>query len=196
MNDFGLYFQIGFKHIANLRGVDHILFIVALCIRYQFSDWRKLLILVTAFTIGHSITLALSVFNLINYSMSWIEFLIPVTIVITAFSNVFVKKFVFKSKFPLIYFLAMFFGLIHGLGFSNYLKSLLGKSETIVWQLLAFNIGLEFGQLLIVLVILFITLIFVSLFKVNRREYLLYITAAVFALALEMAFERFPLHIK
>ena len=196
MNDFGLYFQIGFKHIANLRGVDHILFVVALCIRYQFSDWRKLLILVTAFTIGHSITLALSVFNLINYSMSWIEFLIPVTIVITAFSNVFVKKFVFKSKFPLIYFLALFFGLIHGLGFSNYLKSLLGKSETIVWQLLAFNIGLEVGQLLIVLVILFITLIFVSLFKVNRREYLLYITAAVFALALEMAFERFPLHIK
>ncbi|MDP1842565.1 MAG: HupE/UreJ family protein [Sediminibacterium sp.] len=196
MNDFGLYFQIGFEHIANLRGVDHILFIVALCIRYQFSDWRKLLILVTAFTIGHSITLALSVFNLINYSMSWIEFLIPVTIVITAFSNVFVKKFVFKSKFPLIYFLALFFGLIHGLGFSNYLKSLLGKGETIVWQLLAFNIGLEVGQLLIVLVILFITLIFVSLFKVNRREYLLYISAAVFALALEMAFERFPLHIK
>jgi len=196
MNDFGLYFQIGFEHIANLRGVDHILFIVALCIRYQFSDWRKLLILVTSFTIGHSITLALSVFNLINYSMSWIEFFIPVTIVITAFSNVFVKKFVFKSKFPLIYFLALFFGLIHGLGFSNYLKSLLGKGETIVWQLLAFNIGLEVGQLLIVLVILFITLIFVSLFKVNRREYLLYISAAVFAMALEMAFERFPLHIK
>lgn len=196
MNDFGLYFQIGFEHIANLRGIDHILFIVALCIRYQFSDWRKLLILVTAFTIGHSITLALSVFNLINYSLSWIEFLIPVTIVITAFSNVFVKKFVFKSKFPLIYFFASFFGLIHGLGFSNYLKSLLGKGETIVWQLLAFNIGLEVGQLLIVLVILFITLIFVSLFKVNRREYLLYVSAAAFALALQMAFERFPLHIK
>ncbi len=196
MNDFGLYFQIGFEHIANLKGIDHILFVVALCIRYQFSDWRKLLILVTAFTIGHSITLALSVFNLINYSMSWIEFLIPVTIVITAFSNIFVKKFVFKAKFPLIYFLALFFGLVHGLGFSNYLKSLLGKNQQIVWELLAFNIGLELGQLLIVLVILFITLIFVSLLKVNRREYLLYVSAAIFALALQMAFERYPLHIK
>lgn len=196
MNDFGLYFQIGFEHIANLKGIDHILFVVALCIRYQFFDWRKLLILVTAFTIGHSITLALSVFNLINYSMSWIEFLIPVTIVITAFSNIFVKKFVFKAKFPLIYFLALFFGLVHGLGFSNYLKSLLGKNQQIVWELLAFNIGLELGQLLIVLVILFITLIFVSLLKVNRREYLLYVSAAIFALALQMAFERYPLHIK
>jgi hydrogenase/urease accessory protein HupE len=194
MNDFGLYFKLGYEHIADLKGIDHILFIVALCIRYQFADWKKLLVLVTAFTIGHSITLALSVFDLINYSMSWIEFLIPVTIVITAFSNVFVKKFNFKAKFPLIYFFALFFGLIHGLGFSNYLKSLMGKDESIVMQLLAFNLGLEAGQLLIVLGILFITLIFVTLFKVNRREYMLYVSAVAFALALEMAVERFPLY--
>lgn len=194
MNDFSMYFQIGFKHIADLRGIDHILFIVALCIRYQFADWKKLLILVTAFTIGHSITLALSVFELIQYSVKWIEFLIPVTIAITAFSNVFVKKFVFKSKFPLIYFLALFFGLIHGMGFSSYLKSLLGSGASVIWPLLAFNLGLEVGQLLIVFIILLITLIFVSLFKVNRREYLLFCTASVFALALQMAIERFPLH--
>lgn len=194
MNDFLLYFQIGFKHIADLSGIDHILFILALCIRYQFGDWRKLLILVTAFTLGHSITLALSVFELIQYSMKWIEFLIPATIAITAFSNVFIKKFAFKSKFPLIYFLALFFGLVHGMGFSTYLKSLLGKGELVVWPLLAFNIGLEAGQLLIVLIILMISLIFVSLFKVNRREYLLFCSAAAFALALQMAIERFPIH--
>lgn len=194
MNDFLLYFQIGFQHIADLRGIDHILFIVALCIRYQFADWRKLLILVTAFTIGHSITLALSVFDVIQYSMKWIEFLIPVTIAITAFSNVFVKKFVFKSKFPLIYFIALFFGLIHGMGFSSYLKSLLGSGELVIWPLLAFNLGLEAGQILIVLTILLITLIFVSLFKVNRREYLLFFSATAIALALQMAIERFPIH--
>ena len=112
MNDFGLYFEIGYKHIANLKGMDHILFVMALCLRYQFADWRKILILVTAFTIGHSITLALSVGNLVQYSVKWIEFLIPVTILITAISNLFVKKFVFKSRFPLIYFLALFFGLV------------------------------------------------------------------------------------
>jgi predicted RND superfamily exporter protein len=77
MNDFGLYFEIGYKHIADLRGIDHILFVMALCLRYQFGDWRKIIILITAFTIGHSITLALSVFNLVNYSYKWIEFLIP-----------------------------------------------------------------------------------------------------------------------
>lgn len=191
MNDFGLYFQIGYQHIADLKGIDHILFVAALCLRYQYSDWRKLLLLVTAFTIGHSITLALSVFELINYSMKWIEFLIPVTIVITAISNMVVKKFIFKAKFPAIYFFALFFGLVHGMGFSNYLKSLLGKDESIIGQLLAFNLGLEAGQLLIVLAILLISLIFVTILKINRREYLLYLSGGIFALALKMAIERF-----
>lgn len=192
MNDFGLFFEMGFEHIADIKGIDHILFVAALCIRYQFADWRKLLWLVTAFTIGHSLTLALSVFNVLNYSTVWIEFLIPVTIVITALSNVFVKKFVFKSRFPLIYFFALFFGLIHGLGFSNYLKSLLSKSGNIVPELLAFNLGLEAGQVLIVIAILFISLIFVNLFKVSRREFILFFTGGIFALALQMALERHP----
>ncbi len=190
MNDFWLYFEIGYKHIADLRGLDHILFIMALCLRYQISDWRKLLILVTAFTIGHSITLALSVFDLVGYSMKWIEFLIPVTIVITAVSNLFVKKFTFKSRFPAIYFFALFFGLVHGLGFSSYLKSLLGTDRNVVGQLLAFNLGLEAGQLLIVTGILLVSFIFVSIFKCSRREYLLYLSGGIFALALQMAFER------
>jgi H+/Cl- antiporter ClcA len=192
MNEFGLYFKIGYQHIANLKGLDHILFIMALCLRYQFLDWTKILILVTAFTIGHSITLALSVFNIVHYSVKWIEFLIPCTIVITALSNLFVKKFAFRSRFPLIYFFALFFGLIHGLGFSSYLKSLLGKDHSVVLQLLAFNIGLEAGQLLIVLGVLVISLILVTIFRFNRREYLLYFSGGIFALALQMALERLP----
>lgn len=192
MDQFIVYFETGFQHIADLKGIDHILFVMALCIRYQFSDWKKLLILITSFTIGHSITLALSVFNVVNYSVAWIEFLIPVTIVITAISNLFVTKFTFKSKFPLIYFFALFFGLIHGLGFSNYLKSMLGKDENIIGQLLAFNLGLEAGQIIIVLAILLISFIFVQLLKWNRREFLLFITGGVFAVALLMALERIP----
>jgi hypothetical protein len=204
MNDFKLYLETGFQHIANWNGQmsfwsqlaglttsDHILFIIALTIRYQFADWKKVLILVTAFTIGHSITLALSVLNLVNYSVNWIEFLIPITILITAISNLFVKKFVFKTKFPPIYYMALFFGLIHGLGFSSYLKSMLGKDQGILTQLLAFNLGLELGQILIVLVILIISFLFVGLIKVNRREWLLFVSAAVFALALNMALDRF-----
>ena len=193
MNDFGLYFSLGRQHIADWQGIDHILFVMALCLRYQFTDWRKILVLVTAFTIGHSVTLALSVLNVIHFSTKWIEFLIPVTIIITAISNVFVRKFTFKSKFPFIYFMALFFGLIHGLGFSNYLKSLLGKDNNIVVQLFAFNIGLEVGQLLIVSCVLLLSFSIVSGLKVSRREYILFCSGGVFALAMQMVLQRWPL---
>ena len=192
MSDFGLYFNLGRQHIANLNGLDHILFVAALCLRYLFNDWKKLIVLITAFTIGHSVTLALSIFNIIHVSTRWIEFLIPVTIIITAISNLFVKKFAFKSRYPIIYFFALFFGLIHGLGFSNYLHSLLGRGQSIILQLLAFNIGLEVGQLLIVLAVLLITFVCLNLFKLNRREYLLFISGGILGVALQMAIERIP----
>lgn len=192
MSTFSVYFGLGRDHIADINGIDHILFIVALCVRYQLSDWKKLLILITAFTIGHSITLALSVFNFVSISTEWIEFLIPVTIILTAFSNFFVKKFQFREKFPLIYYLALFFGLIHGLGFSNYLKSLLGQSNNIVTELLAFNLGLEIGQLLIVACLLLTTFIATHLFSLNRREVMLFLSGAAMGLALQMCIERIP----
>ena len=193
MQDFWLYFQLGRDHIADWKGYDHILFVTALCLRYLIRDWRKVLVLVTAFTIGHSITLALSVLNYVSISVKWIEFLIPVTIVVTALSNVWQKDFQFKTKFPLIYFFALFFGLIHGLGFSTYLKSLLGHETNIVGELFAFNIGLEFGQILIVMCVLAISWICISLLKFSRREYLLFMSGGIFGLALLIAIQRFPI---
>jgi hypothetical protein len=191
MHEFWMYTQIGFDHIANLSGMDHILFVAALCIRYQLSDWKKWLILVTAFTIGHSVTLVLSVFNYLDFSTNWIEFLIPVTILITAISNMFVKQFSFNSKFPVIYFFALFFGLIHGLGFSFYLKSLLGLQQNIAPALLAFNVGLEIGQILIVMAILVISFIFVTLLKAPRRDFILIVSGGILTLSLQMAIERY-----
>jgi hypothetical protein len=193
MQDFWLYFQLGRDHIADWKGYDHILFVTALCLRYLIKDWRKVLVLVTAFTIGHSITLALSVLNYVSISAKWIEFLIPVTILVTAISNVWQKDFQFKTRFPLIYFFALFFGLIHGLGFSNYLKSLLGHETNIAGELFAFNIGLEFGQILIVLVVLLISWICITLLKFSRREYLLFLSGGIFGLALLLAIQRFPI---
>ena len=191
MHEFWMYTQIGFNHIANLSGMDHILFVAALCIRYQLSDWKKWLILVTAFTIGHSITLVLSVFNYLDFATNWIEFLIPVTILITSISNMFVKKFSFNTKFPVIYFFALFFGLIHGLGFSFYLKSLLGLQQNIAPALLAFNVGLEIGQILIVMAILVISFIFVTLLKAPRRDFILIVSGGILTLSLQMAIERY-----
>lgn len=191
MHEFWMYVQIGFNHIANLSGMDHILFVAALCIRYQLPDWKKWLILVTAFTIGHSITLVLSVFNYLDFSTNWIEFFIPVTILITSISNMFVKKFSFNTKFPVIYFFALFFGLIHGLGFSFYLKSLLGIQQNIAPALLAFNVGLEIGQIIIVMAILVISFIFVMLLKAPRRDFILIVSGGILALSLQMSIERY-----
>jgi len=191
MHEFWMYIQIGFNHIANLSGMDHILFVAALCIRYQLADWKKWLVLITAFTIGHSITLVLSVFNYLDFSTNWIEFLIPVTILITSISNMFLKQFTFKSRFPIIYFFALFFGLIHGLGFSFYLKSLLGSQQNIAPALLAFNLGLEIGQILIVMAILVISFIFVSLLRAPRRDFVLIVSGGILALSLQMAIERY-----
>ena len=191
MQDFWLYFNLGREHIADITGYDHILFVAALCLRYVIQDWKKILILVTAFTIGHSITLALSALKYLNVSTEWIEFFIPLTIVVTALANV-LQKDRQKPGVSFIYILALFFGLIHGLGFSNYLKSLLGKDSSIITELLAFNIGLEVGQLLIVAAVLLVSVICTRLLKIHRRDYLLFTSGAIFGIALLMTFERFP----
>jgi len=149
MSSFAIYFQLGLEHILDINGYDHILFIIALCAVFYWKDWDKVLILVTAFTIGHSFTLALATFKILTFSPAIIEFLIPITIFITALSNLLSKQ----TKFSLLnYLYAAIFGLIHGLGFSNYLQSLLGKNANIILQLFAFNFGLEIGQLVIVAV--------------------------------------------
>ena len=193
MEDFWLFFALGREHIADLNGYDHILFVSALCIGYLPRDWKKILILVTAFTIGHSITLALSALRFINISTELIEFLIPVTIFLTALYNVVRAEDEKPSRVPFKYVLAIFFGLIHGLGFSNYLKSLLGKDSNIVGQLLAFNIGLEVGQLLIVAAVLLVSVICIRLLKITRRDYLLFASGAIFGIAFLMALERLPI---
>lgn len=187
MDQFKLYFQLGYEHIIDINGFDHILFVVALCAIYLAQDWKKVLILVTAFTIGHSITLALSTFELVNFRTDLIEFLIPVTIFITALSNLFRKEGGVNTRaLNLNYFFALFFGLIHGLGFSNYLKSLLGKSESIISQLLAFNLGLELGQIIIVVIFMIISFVFTGLFNVARRDWKLVISSAIAGIAITM----------
>ena len=190
MDELLIYIRLGFRHIIDMNGSDHILFILALVIRYIWTDWKKILVLITSFTIGHSATLALSTMNWVHFPVNFIELLIPITILLTAISNYWVKDFNFISKYPLIYFTALFFGLIHGLGFSNYLKSLLGQEESIIGPLFSFNLGLELGQLLIVSIILLFSFIFVSLFKADRKLYVRIGSLITFYFALNMVFDR------
>lgn len=184
MEEFQLYAKLGFDHITDLNGYDHILFIVALCAVYKPADWKRLLILVTAFTIGHSLTLALSVLDIIRVPSDFIEFLIPVTIILTAVLNLrksTKKQAVFAT---LTYWIAAIFGLIHGMGFSNYLRSLLGKSTDIITQLLAFNIGLELGQLVIVALLLITTFIVVEGAKVKHQLWSIWLSGVAAGAAL------------
>lgn len=191
MGDFGFYLREGFYHITDWKGYDHILFVMALCLPYFLKDWKQVLILITAFTIGHSVTLALSVFNKILIPSSWIEFLIPVTIIITAL-EIFFRNNDQPKQTRFRYVVALLFGLIHGLGFSNYLKSMMGKNENIITQLLAFNIGLELGQLLIVLAVLMVSFIFVRLLNMKQREWTMFISGGIFGISFIMALERLP----
>ncbi|WP_420576716.1 HupE/UreJ family protein [Ekhidna sp.] len=185
MSEFSLYYELGLDHILDVNGYDHILFVVVLCALYQSTDWKKVLILITAFTLGHSITLALATMRIIKINADLIEFLIPVTILVTAISNLFTKEDrIAEGKIWRNYGYAGFFGLIHGLGFSNYLRALLGKDETIILQLFAFNVGLEVGQIIIVGLFMAISFIFVGLGGVTRRDWKMIISSAVGGIAL------------
>lgn len=192
MSEFALYFRISWQHIVAWEGYDHILFIVALSAIYLLSDWKKVLILVTAFTLGHSITLALSVLNIVRVPTRLIEFLIPVTIFITALFNIIRRQEAEKpGAIQLNYFFALFFGLIHGMAFSNQLKSLLGTDASIVTPLLSFNLGLEFGQVLIVIIVLLVSGIIVNLTGIKRRDWTMFLSSAIFGIAFMMAIDRF-----
>jgi hypothetical protein len=191
MNDFVFYFKIGWEHIINWSAVDHLFFIAALAAIYMLKDWRQVLILITAFTIGHAITLVLSAKNIIEVNNRLIEFLIPCTIVITAVSNLFLKNFTPRS-IRINYFLALFFGLIHGLAFAQTLKWMIAGDQNFWTAWLSFSVGLELGQILVVLIILLLAQILVGYLKLNRRYWVTIVSVLVLGLALKMAIERWP----
>ncbi|MCU0420381.1 MAG: HupE/UreJ family protein [Cyclobacteriaceae bacterium] len=187
MGDFGIYFQYGWEHILDVKdGYDHILFVMALCAVYVWADWKHVLVLVTAFTVGHSLTLALATLGWIQVNATLIEFLIPVTIFLTAMANVLRHESAPSGKRVHInYLLAVGFGLIHGMGFSNFLRAILGR-DRIVSQLFAFNLGLELGQIAVVVVFLTLSYVVVSLLNVSRRDWKMVVSSLIAGMALLM----------
>lgn len=179
MHSISLYVQLGIDHITDIAGFDHILFLIALCAVYKLEQWRSLLALVTAFTVGHSVTLALSSFSVIVVASNVIEFLIPVTILATAINNVFVHR---DSSAALVigrdYVMALFFGFIHGMGFSNYFRALLMDDSSIFVPLLGFNLGIEIAQLSFVLVIVGFVYLLTNLVGIRHRDWSLFVSGA------------------
>lgn len=198
MDEFLIYLELGFHHILDIEGYDHILFLLTLALPFIISDWRKLAITVTAFTIGHSLTLFLVVADLLTVNSDWVEFLIPVTILLTGLYNLLKISSLFQvtssnQSIQVLYVGALLFGLIHGMGFSNYLKSLLGSSSEIAKPLLAFNIGVELGQLLFLAFLMpFLWAIGITL-KSNEQLAKRIILICTCFVAGYLAFERWPL---
>jgi len=190
MEEFGFYLKQGINHITDLAGMDHMLFVITLCAVYQLKNWRQILILVTAFTIGHSLTLALSALDIIRVNQDLVETLIPVTILMTSIYNVSQKNRT-NQKLSINYLLALSFGLIHGMGFSNYFRSMMmGISDgSIIKPLLGFNIGVEIGQAIIVAGYLFVLFVATRFLSVNHREWNLYISGAGGGVAATMIIE-------
>lgn len=191
MQDFSMYFGLGWHHIISPDALDHILFIVALAVIYRLEDWRRVVILVTAFTIGHFLTLILSVTDMIRANPEWVEFLILLTIVITAMYNLF-KPNLQSSTTAFPYILALVFGLVHGLGYANAIRFLLVDEQSLGWSLFAFNLGLEIGQIVVVLAALILGELVLRFTPLQRRYWVVIVSSIVILLAMNMVIDRIP----
>ena len=188
MSEFWIYFQIGLKHVLDIHAYDHVLFLIALAVPFSFADWKRVVLLVTLFTIGHTMALMLSVFEIVTIKVNVVELLIPITILITALYNLFTAgKSSKRDSINLVFFITLFFGIIHGLGFSNYFKSILGGSASSkILPLSEFALGIEAAQIVVVFVVLVISYIIQTVFRFSKRDWTLVMSAFVIGVVIPM----------
>ncbi|CAC9973352.1 HupE/UreJ family protein [Flavobacterium sp. WLB] len=191
MSQFWIYFQIGLKHVLDINAYDHVLFLIALTVPYSFKDWKRILLLVSVFTIGHTLALILSVFGIIAIKVNIVEFLIPITILITALYHLFTAGKATKNDgVNVVFFVTLFFGIIHGLGFSNYFKTILGGSASSkLLPLGEFALGIEAAQLVVVFVVLVISYIVQTVFRFSKRDWALVMSAFIIGVVIPMIIE-------
>ncbi len=188
MSEFWTYFEIGIRHVLNIRAYDHVLFLIALTVPYAFKDWKKILFLVSIFTVGHTLALILSVFGIIVIKVNLVEFMIPITILITALFNLFTAGKSSKNEsIGVVGFVTLFFGIIHGLGFSNYFNTILsGKASDKMLPLLEFALGIETSQLIIVFVVLILSFVVQTVFRFSKRDFTLVMSAFVIGVVIPL----------
>jgi hypothetical protein len=185
MDNFVFFLNEGLYHVLDWNAYDHILFLIALAVVYEFRNWKAVLWLITLFTIGHTFSLILATYGVVSVSSQWVEFLIPLTIIITAIVNIFYAKSTSNStKSKTNLFFALFFGLIHGLGFSSYFKLIIGSSEYKLIPLLEFALGVEIAQIVIVIAILFFGFIFQTVLQFSKRDWILIVSSIVIGIVL------------
>ena len=188
MSEFSIFFNTGLRHVLDINAYDHVLFLIALTIPYAFKDWQRVLLLVTLFTVGHTMALLLSVYGLIQIKVNLVEFLIPITILITAVFHLFTAgKNSKKESISFIALVTLFFGIIHGLGFSNYFNTILpGNATAKLLPLLEFALGIEAAQIIVVLIVLILSYIVQTVFRFSKRDWTLVMSAFVIGVVLPM----------
>ena len=185
-----LYFKLGLSHVLDIAAYDHVLFLIVLAVVFHFNQWKKAIWLITFFTIGHSLTLALAAYDLIKVPLDIVEFLIPVTIFITGVFNILRASNTVARKEKITFFLALFFGLVHGLGFSNYFRILIGKEDDKILPLLEFALGIEAAQIIIVFSVLLLGMFLQNFFRVVKRDWVLVTSAIVIGVSIPMMINR------
>lgn len=187
LDNFWFNVQYGINHVLDINAYDHVLFLIVLTVPYLFKDWKRVLLLVSMFTLGHTLSLILSVYGIITVKAQLVEFLIPITILIVALFNVFTSgKGAQKEKIGLLFLSTLFFGLIHGLGFAREFKMLLTDSDSKFILLLEFALGIEIAQIIIVFAVLLLGYIMQTIFRFNKRDWIMVISAIVVGLVIPM----------
>ncbi len=191
MEQLKLFFELGLTHVLDINGYDHIIFLIVLAAPYLFSSWKKVLILVSVFTIGHTISLFLSSYNLVTVNSGLVEFVIPVTIAVTAIFNIVTSGRVsHNSKLGLMFFVTLIFGIIHGLGFSNYFKIIIGSSNFKFVPLIEFALGVETAQVIVVLLVLLLGGVAQNLLNISKKDWVLVLSSITLGLAIPMLLTR------
>lgn len=191
MNDFWIFFKVGLNHVLDIHGYDHLLFLMVLTVPYVVKEWKKILILVSFFTLGHTLSLLLSVFNVVSVKAILVEFLIPITILITALYNLITAgKSPKNGNMTFVGTTTVFFGIIHGLGFSYYFDSILpGKPTEKLVPLLEFALGIESAQIIVVIAVLILAFIAQTLFRFNKRDFTLIMSSFVIGVVVPLLVE-------
>lgn len=191
MSEFWIYFNTGLRHVLDINAYDHVLFLIALTVSYAFKDWKRVLLLVTLFTAGHTLALLLSVYKIVTVRVDLVEFLIPITILTTALFHLFTAGKNSKNEnLSFISFVTLFFGIIHGLGFSNYFKTILpGSASDKLIPLLEFALGIEAAQIIVVLIVLILSYIVQTIFRFSKRDWTLVMSAFVIGVVIPMIIE-------
>lgn len=190
LDNFWFNVEYGMDHVLDFNAYDHVLFLIVLTVPYLFRDWKRVLLLVTVFTVGHTLSLILAAYGVVSVNADLVEFLIPISILVISVFNVFTAgKAVQKEKVGVLFFSTLFFGLIHGLGFAREFQMMLGKSGNKLIVLLEFALGIEIAQIIIVFIVLFLGYIMQTIFRFSKRDWVMVISAVVVGLVIPMVIE-------